>query len=338
MCAMHLSSFYIKMKNLITKCTLCRHKCVIKPGCTGKCGVRQNVQGELFSYNYGQIIAANIDPVEKKPIYHFYPGHKTFSIAAPGCNFICSFCQNWQISQIKLKDNLPSQPETAPQTIINSALKSNCLSVSYTYTEPGIFWEYALDCMTLAHAANLKNLVVSNGYGSQEAWEAARGLVDAANIDLKAMDENFYQKICGGSLAEILETLTLIQQMGIWLEITTLLIPGENDDFKQMEKLTSFIAGLSPDIPWHISAYFPAYKYNVPRTEVSSLLRARDICLQAGLKYIYLGNVGLMGAGNTLCPNCGQIFVERSGYKIKKNSVKNNLCAKCGYGLAGKWL
>jgi pyruvate formate lyase activating enzyme len=303
--------------------------------------VRVNREGRLFSANYGRIVAANPDPVEKKPLYHFLPGSLSYSIAALGCNFSCDFCQNWQISQAG--PHLPAQagrlPRRSPGEIAASASAFACRSVSYTYTEPLVFWEYALECMQLAREAGLANIVVSNGFGSQLAWQASEGLLQGANIDLKAFDPAFYRNHCGGRLEVVLDTLRQLKSQGVWLEITTLIIPGLNDAPGDLEKLASFIADeLSPHTPWHISAYRPAYRQTAPPTGPEALLKAWDLAGQAGLKFVYPGNLPLPRAGDTRCPECRLLLVERDRFTVRRNLLKKDgICPQCGAKTAGVW-
>jgi pyruvate formate lyase activating enzyme len=286
-------------------------------------------------------VAANSDPVEKKPLYHFQPGSSTFSIAAVGCNFRCDFCQNWQISQAS--DSLLAQnsrlPERAPAGIVSQALQSGCRSLAYTYTEPLVYWEYALECMALACQAGLANIAVSNGFGSEIAWRASEGLLQAANIDLKAFEPDFYRQHCGGRLEVVLDSLRQLQSQKVWLEITTLLIPGLNDDPGQLEKLASFISReLSVHTPWHISAYRPAYRQKAPATSAQTLLMASSIGRQAGLEFVYLGNAALPGAGSTACPNCGAVLLERAYFALLGNRLNPaGRCPHCGAEVAGVW-
>ncbi len=322
-------------------CTLCGHQCVIAPGLSGRCRVRLNQDARLQALNYGRLLAANADPIEKKPLFHFKPGGSSFSIAAAGCNFHCDFCQNWSISQTTsalLKENA-RLPLTAPAQVVAKALTIGCASISYTYTEPIVFWDYALDCMALAKDAGLDNIVVSNGFGSPTAWRAAQGLLDAANIDLKAFDNDFYTKICGGRLSVVLDSLRQLKKMGVWLEITTLLIPGLNDDPDQLRRLALFIANeLSPDTPWHVSAYRPAYKRNNPATGYEHLLCASEAGRKAGLHFVYLGNAPGLKGENTVCPACQAVVVERRGFTVINKRLAGDTCTNCQQPVAGVWI
>lgn len=290
--------FYQKMPNKSVKCGLCRHFCLIRPGSKGLCGARENIDGTLFSLNYGKVIAAHIDPIEKKPLYHFLPGSKTFSIASQGCNFTCLHCQNADISQISKSNNFSGVDSIAGQImdsdqIVQLAISHKCPSISYTYTEPTIFYEFAMDCMKKAKMAGLKNIWVSNGYTSLPALENAKEYLDAVNIDLKFWQEKNYLKICGAKLKPVLENLIWYKKSKIWLEITTLIIPGLNDSENDLKGIADFIfKELGSDTPWHISAFFPTYKMTEKEpTSKETLELAQKIGFKAGLKNVYLGNV-----------------------------------------------
>lgn len=283
---------YKKIDPQKVQCCLCSHNCLIKSDSFGRCGVRENIDGALYTHAYGAVIAEHVDPIEKKPLYHFLPGTKTYSIAAAGCNFRCEFCQNWQISQLPLKEAVSNSIPRKPEELVAAALRTGCQSISYTYTEPTIFFEYALETAKLATEKKLANIFVTNGYLSAQAVELIRPYLNAANIDLKAFSDKFYKKICQARLEPVLATIKLMHKLGIWVEITTLLIPGENDEPGELQKLAEFIAGISTDIPWHISAFHPDYKFmDHPYTALSSLENAQQLGHQAGLKHIYLGNI-----------------------------------------------
>ena len=294
---------YKKLKNGKVQCRTCNHCCVIENGQVGKCGVRQNKNGALFSLVYGQPCAINIDPIEKKPLYHFLPGTKTLSIATVGCNFTCHACQNHQISQIgKGLGFTTFNKEIAPEKIVEMALGSKCPSISYTYTEPTVFLEYAFDIMKIAKQTGLKNIWVSNGFFSPQTFELILPHLDAANIDLKSFDDKFYQKYCGGRLAPILKNLKKLKQapstssrQAVWLEVTTLVIPTLNDSPTIFEKIAEFIANdLGPEIPWHISRFSPEISWklkHLPATPLATLETAYEISQKYGLKNVHLGNV-----------------------------------------------
>ncbi|MFH1838227.1 MAG: AmmeMemoRadiSam system radical SAM enzyme [Candidatus Kuenenbacteria bacterium] len=323
---------YKKLKNKIVQCEICNHYCIILPKERGFCGTRENQNGILYSLVYNKVIAENIDPIEKKPFYHFMPGSHSLSIATVGCNFRCLHCQNWQISQAtKFKKQTDILGENlSPKKIVERALKNKCQSIAYTYTEPTIFLEYALDIMKLAKKQGLKNIWISNGYMTKGAIELIAPYLDAINIDLKSFTEKFYNKYCGTKLKPILENLKLFKQKNIWLEITTLIIPTLNDDLKELKKMAEFIfQELGRNVPWHLSKFFPSYKLeNIISTPIETLIKAREIGLNAGLKYVYLGNVSNHAGSDTYCPECKALIIERIGYQIKRFD-KNNNCPKC---------
>jgi pyruvate formate lyase activating enzyme len=292
---MYEALLYEKQENKKVKCNACNHRCVIAGSRRGICGVRENRDGKLYSLVYGKIIAEHIDPIEKKPLYHFMPGSFSLSIATAGCNFRCLHCQNADISQISKEK--PEEVEILgedikPQKIVQDALDNKCPSISYTYTEPTIFVEFALDCMKLAKENDLRNVWVSNGYMSKETLDLIAPYLDATNIDLKAFTEDFYQQVCGAKLKPILENLIEIKKRRIWLEITTLIIPGNNDSEKELKQIAEFIKKkLGSDTPWHVSRFFPYYKMkDISPTPVEKVYRAVEIGKQAGLKYVYPGN------------------------------------------------
>jgi len=276
-------------------CYLCAHNCKIASGQFGFCGVRQNTQGTLNTLIYAEVVAANIDPIEKKPLYHFLPGSVSFSIAAIGCNFRCGFCQNWQISQASRrsqKDKSRQGHELMPEEIVREAKDRRCESISYTYTEPTVFFEYAYDTAKIAKEAGLKNIFVTNGYMSKEALETINPYLDAANIDLKSFREEFYIKNCKARLQPVLDSIKLAKELGIWIEITTLIIPGQNDSESELSDIAGFIAGIGKDIPWHISRFHPDYQFlDQKPTPIETLKKAEDLGKKAGLRYVYLGNV-----------------------------------------------
>ena len=323
---------YNTQEDNITACFLCSHRCRIADGRIGLCGARQNRSGKLYSLVYGKIIASQIDPIEKKPLFHVLPGTRTYSLAAPGCNFQCGFCQNWNISQIKTDKNgsIPGR-ELLPDEAVNQALSTGCRSIAYTYTEPTVFFEYAYDTASKARDKGLKNIFVTNGYQTSETIDLMAGLIDAANVDLKSFSDDFYSSICKARLKPVLDAIEKMHQAGIWLEITTLVIPGQNDSDQELKKIAGFLAGISTDIPWHISRYHPDYQMTEGvSTSMAVLTRAREIGLKAGLKYVYIGNAPGSGFENTVCPRCQQTVIERRGYSINKLSLKSNNCANCG--------
>lgn len=289
---MQEAMFYNKAKGKEAQCYLCAHNCKIALGQFGFCGVRQNIQGVLNTLVYAEVIAANVDPIEKKPLYHFLPGSMSFSIATKGCNFRCGFCQNWQISQVSGQDNAREVYKLMPERIVEEAKKNHCQSISYTYTEPTIFFEYAYDIAKVAKQAGLKNIFVTNGYMSREALETISPYLDAANIDLKSFREKFYVENCKGHLQPVLDSIKLAKKLGVWIEITTLIIPGYNDSVSELSDIAGFIASVGKDIPWHISRFHPDYHFlNQKLTPIETLKKAEDLGKKAGLDHVYLGNV-----------------------------------------------
>lgn len=318
------------------RCKLCNFRCLIGAGDYGHCRVRRNIDGKLYSLNYHQLCAANVDPIEKKPLFHFQPNSKSFSIAALGCNFQCQFCQNWQISQVDI-EQVSGTRETRPEEIVASALADGCKSIAYTYTEPTIFMEICNDCGRLAKAKGLANVFVSNGYMTTEAIDFAAEWLDGINIDLKSFSNDYYKTLCGASLQPVLDTIDYIaNQTNIWLELTTLVVPAQNDSDEELTQIARFIAHLSPDIPWHISRFYPQYKCtDSPPTSEKTLQRAYDIAKNAGLRYVYIGNLPTEKAENTYCPKCDKLLIERLGYTIKANTIKNGSCPDCDTKIAG---
>ncbi|CAO0821971.1 pyruvate formate lyase activating enzyme [Desulfarculales bacterium] len=345
---MHEALFYQKQDQGRVRCLLCAHDCLIKPGERGLCQVRENQQGTFYTLVWGKPIAGSVDPIEKKPLFHFLPGSTSYSIATLGCNFQCGFCQNWNISQYprqKKGGEIPgggAHGELVPaESIVQEALAQKCPSISYTYTEPTIYFEYAHDCMQLAVQQGLKNVFVSNGYQSPQCVEACRGLLHAANIDLKSFRDSFYKSECKARLLPVLDTLKAMRAAGIWLEVTTLVIPGKNDDPGELKELTAFMATeLSPEVPWHVSAYYPQYKYQASGfgiTPVKTLEGALEIGRQAGLHYVYAGNVSGHDSESTACSGCGRRVVERRGYRILGLDLKDGSCPGCGRPISGVW-
>ncbi len=327
---------YEKLEDGRVKCHLCNHYCTISPGKRGICAVRENIDGTLYTLVYGKVIAAHIDPIEKKPLFHFYPGSKSYSIATVGCNFKCDHCQNYEISQYS-KEYYPDIPgiEMTPEQIVKEAKQARCESISYTYTEPTIFFEFAYDCARLARENGIKNVFVSNGYTSPEAVKLIAPYLDANNIDLKG-DENFYRKVSGARLQPVLDTIKLMKELGVWVEVTTLIIPTYNDSENFLRWCAEFIKSIDPAIAWHVTQFYPTYKLlNQPRTPISTLRKAREIGLKAGLKYVYEGNVPGEGGENTYCPECGELLIERFGYTLTKIKMKHSKCFKCGARIEG---
>lgn len=324
------ASFYKKLSGTLIQCDLCNHECKIKDGHFGLCGVRGNSGGILYTYAYGNTVALNIDPIEKKPLYHFLPGSKTFSVACAGCNFKCSFCQNWEISQVRNHtENAFSEDELSAQDLVQEALRNGCQSISYTYTEPTIFFEYAYDAAKIARGQGLRNIFVTNGYISEEPLRQIACYLDAVNIDLKFFKEESYRKLCGASLSAVLRTIRLSKSLKLWVEITTLIIPGVNDSREELGAIADFIAGVDVNIPWHVSRFYPSYQFaHYPVTAEETLRKAQEIGVQSGVKFVYAGNV--YGWGNdTICPYCGKALIKREGFKIKEYNITSNNCNNC---------
>jgi pyruvate formate lyase activating enzyme len=320
------------------RCRLCNFRCLIAEGKLGHCYVRKNVGGKLYSLNYHKVCAANPDPIEKKPLYHFQPGSRSFSIATVGCNFRCEFCQNWQISQAALETGQIEGEEITPEQIVAAAVRSGCQSIAYTYTEPTIFMELCNDCARLAKEKGLANVFVSNGYLTREAIDFAADWLDGINVDLKAFRDDYYKKLCSARLQPVLDSIVYIaRETKIWIEVTTLLLPGENDSEEELKQLADFlVTRAGPDVPWHISRFYPQYRYtDAQPTPLESLLRAERIGKAAGLHYVYLGNIPSTKAENTYCYHCGRLLIERRGYTIIANHIKDSKCPQCGTPIAG---
>ena len=331
---------YDPLEDNQVKCHLCNHRCLIKDGRRGLCGVRENQAGELQTLVYGKLIAQHVDPIEKKPLFHFLPGTLSYSVATVGCNLRCRFCQNADIAQMPTdhKGLIMGDTVTTEEVVV-AAANSGCRSISYTYTEPTVFFEFAYDTAQRAHARGIRNVFVTNGYMTAEALEMINPYLDAANVDLKAFTDKYYKELCGARLGHVQQTLRKMKALGIFVEVTTLIVPGLNDDSAELKQLAEFIADdLGSDTPWHISRFHPTYKLtDRPATPVKTLMRARDIGLQAGLHYVYTGNVPGHAAENTFCPGCGEIIMERQGFQIGALRISDGKCAMCGAEIAGVW-
>lgn len=342
------------------QCTACSWYCKIPKGQTGICGVRQNEDGNLYLLVYGKAIASNLDNIEKKPLYHFLPGTKIFSIGTVGCNFRCKFCQNWDISQVpalirkefqekkqqmvQLGEITQRGQDLPPEKIVQYCVENDIPSIAYTYNEPAIFFEYAYDTAKMAHKEGIRNVFVSNGFESEEALKKIRPYLDAINIDLKSFNKEFYRDICGGKLEPVLENIKRVYKMGIWLEVTTLLIPGKNDSKKELTDIAEFIKSISPEIPWHVTAFYPQYLMkNLSPTPPGTLEKAYDIGKKAGLKFVYTGNIPGLKGDNTLCPKCGEMLISRHSLSCNEcninviNDSGKGSCPACGELIPGVW-
>ncbi len=327
---------YEKLENDRVRCFLCAHRCTINPGHRGVCGVRENKEGVLYSLVFGSLIAGNIDPIEKKPFFHVYPASASYSIATVGCNFRCEFCQNFDISQVpSLTIQMPGV-DTPPAEVTKKAKNSGCRTIAYTYTEPTVYFETALETAKEASRAGLENLFVTNGYMTKEAIDLLAPYLAAANVDLKSFRDEFYRKRCKARLQPVLQSLETMKEKGIWLEITTLLIPGLNDSDGELKEIAAFIRKLGAETPWHISRFYPQFRMlDRPGTPVSSLHRACEIGKEAGLYYVYSGNIPGDEGENTYCAGCSALLIHRYGYKIIENKLTGGACPSCGRRLDG---
>ena len=330
---------YTQAEERAVACALCHHRCRIRPGKRGRCGVRENQDGVLVSLVYGRLVAENADPVEKKPLFHFLPASRSYSISTVGCNFFCQHCQNYQISQYpRMNSGEIIGSRRSPEQVVAAAEQSGCQSISYTYVEPTIFYEFAYDCMELARARGLANLFVSNGFMTPECSRELAPLLDGINIDIKAFSEEFYRTVCKASLQPVLDTVRLLRELGVWVEVTTLLIPGLNDSAEELEAIAAFIYSVDPAIPWHVTGFHPTYKMlDRKPTSLFSLRMARQIGFEKGLRFVYQGNVRFGDGENTFCPTCKTELISRTGFLVHTNLLKEVSCPKCQEGLEGVW-
>jgi len=360
MSELHEARFYEALSRERVLCTLCPHDCRIAEGGRGACGVRYNHAGKLYTLVYDKLVAREVNPIEKKPLFHFYPGSFAYSISTVGCNLRCNFCQNWQISQwpkshlpkhlerseekepdmicpqlAALERQMPGEPVT-PDTIVHAALASGCASVSYTFTEPTIFYELAYDTAVLARERGLLNNFVSNGFISEAPLRALAEVLDGVNVDLKFFKEESYRRISRARLQPVLDAIRLYHDLGVWVEVTTLVIPGLNDSEPELTQIAEFICSVGAEIPWHVTRFYPAYRLlDRPSTELATLRRAREIGLGAGLRYVYEGNVPGEGGENTWCYRCQALLIERYGFAVTQNRIRNNACPACGAPIDG---
>jgi pyruvate formate lyase activating enzyme len=322
------------------RCGVCAHRCLVRPGRHGICGVRENREGVLVSTAYGAAVAIALDPIEKKPLFHVAPGTTAYSLATAGCPFHCVFCQNWEIAQgPRLGGRLPAVP-LPPATAVAEAIERGARSIAYTYVEPTVFLEYALAIAGPAHAAGLLNLFITDGYATPEAIDLLAPVLDAANVDLKAFDDDFYRRRCGARLAHVLDALEAYRRAGVWLEVTTLVIPGQNDDPAELRALTAWLVEhLGPETPWHVSRFFPAFRMlDTPPTPLASLRMAAEIGREAGLAHVYVGNAPELAMEDTRCAGCGTLLIIRRGYRVVRRLAGDGTCPSCGRPLAGRAL
>jgi pyruvate formate lyase activating enzyme len=323
--------------NGVVDCVLCEFRCRIAEGKRGRCCVRENRGGKLYSLVYEKAISASVDPIEKKPFFHFLPGSTAFSIATVGCNFRCLHCQNYSISQLPQDHDGRIEGDRLPcKTVVDLAHSHDCASISYTYTEPTVFLEYAYDTARIAHENGIKNNFVTNGYMTVKALETIRPYLDAANVDLKGFDEKRHRRRTGASVEPVKRNIRLMKEMGIWVEVTTLIIPTENDSDKELWAIAEYIRSIDSGIPWHVSAFYPTYKMtNLPRTPVSTIRKAYELGKEAGLRYIYGGNVPGDESESTRCYRCGTMLIRRFGFQVIENRVRDSQCPECGAMIDG---
>jgi pyruvate formate lyase activating enzyme len=334
---MREAMLYQKLADGKVQCNLCAHRCTIADGNVGVCHVRENIGGVLYTRVYGRTIAQHVDPIEKKPLLHFHPGSTAYSVATPGCNFRCRWCQNADISQSPREQHFLLGEEASPEQIMSAAQQAGCRSIAYTYTEPTIFFEYTYDTARLAQEAGLANVYVTNGYMTAEMLEMMHPYLDAANVDLKGFRDEVYRRYAGARLQPVLDSLKKMKQLGIWVEVTTLIIPGINDDPQELQDAARFVADeLGPETPWHLSRFTPAYQMaDVSPTPIATLLQARGFGQEAGLRYVYVGNVP--GEANTVCHACGHLLVRRLRYQVvDSNIMPGGRCPQCGTLVAGR--
>lgn len=311
-------------------CKVCQHRCIVSPGRRGFCGTRENIDKDFYSIIYAAASSVAVDPIEKKPLFHFYPGSTILSLGTVGCNFRCKYCQNWNISQ-KTLEEINTQ-EILPEKAIQLTMENRCKSIAWTYNEPTIWLEYTYDCARIAHKENIKTVYVTNGYMTPETLELIGPHLDAANVDLKSMSNEFYKELCGARLEPVLENIIWMYENNIHLEVTNLLIPGYNDSEEDIQALVKFMAEeVGVEVPLHFTRFFPHYQLNqVPPTDLKVMDMAYDLAKKAGLRYVYLGNVSDSTKQSTYCYDCGEPIIMRDGYQIKMNLEKNKKCSSCG--------
>ncbi len=339
---MHKEAYLVKELSAgAVQCQACEHFCALKPGESGKCGVRRNIDGTLYLLVYGDAVAVHVDPIEKKPLFHFMPRAEALSIGTYGCNFHCPFCQNWQMSQMRDLDERggSGRRRHMPEALVDACVRDNIPVIAYTYNEPTVFFEYTYDTAKLAHQQGIKNVYVSNGYMSQAALDMIEPYLDGINVDLKAFTEDFYREQCQARLEPVKRNIAhMARETDIWVEVTTLLVPGLNDSEAELRAMASWMAEVDPDMPWHISAFHPDYEMlDRPPTPGPALLGAYDIGKAAGLHHVYVGNVMDTDRGSTYCPQCGERLIERRWYSVRELWSDPGACPRCDESLAGVW-
>jgi pyruvate formate lyase activating enzyme len=361
MTELHEARFYETLPGKQVLCTLCPHDCRIADGGRGACGVRYNKHGVLYTLVYDKVVSRLVEPVEKKPLYHFYPASTAYSIGTVGCNLRCAFCQNWQISQwpkehlpkrigpngkletqepicprlAELEDAIPGEHVT-PQGIVNAALSAGATAIAYTYTEPTIFYELAYDTAVLARKQGLKNIFVTSGYISEAPLRELVTVLDAVNVDIKFFKEESYRHTSRVRMQPILDAIRLYHELEVWLEVTTLVIPGINDSDAELKAIADFVYSVGREVPWHVSQFFPAYKmHDVPVTPLETLRRAGEIGRAAGLRYVYEGNVPGEPGEDTQCWQCGALLIDRYGFHVRANRIRAGCCPDCGAAIDG---
>jgi len=326
----------MRMSNRV-QCVLCPHMCLLDPGQRGRCRVRLNADGELVSLVYGRPVAVHVDPVEKKPLFHFLPGADVFSIATAGCNLRCDFCQNWEISQAAPEDVSPY--DLSPEEVVASAKEYGCQAIAYTYTEPVVYYEYARDCARLAREEGIANILVTAGYINPGPLSELSDYIDAANVDLKSMSDEYYREVCGGTLEPVLDTITALKDSGTWVEITNLVVPTLNDDAEGIDAVSRWVLdNVGPDTPLHFSRFFPMYRLaDLAPTPVETLEQARQRSVDMGLHFVYVGNAVTPEGMVTRCPLCGHVLIRRQGYQVELTGISNGVCENCSAPVAGVW-
>jgi pyruvate formate lyase activating enzyme len=330
---------YAKLDNQRVRCDLCAHRCTIAPGRKGVCQVRENRDGTLYSLVYGLPLSQAVDPIEKKPLFHFYPGSTAFSIATAGCNFQCEFCQNADISQMPRDRGEILGREATAEKVVQAAQRYGSRSIAYTYTEPTIFFEYSYDIARLAHQVGIASVYVTNGYMSREMLDMFQGVsddhepwLDAANVDLKAFRDETYKRVCGARLQPVLDSLKAMKELDVWVEVTTLVVPGMNDTEAELRDIAHFLAvELGVETPWHISRFHPDYRmHDRGPTPATTLQRGYELGREAGLRYVYVGNLPGANLEDTICPGCGQTVIGRWGFQVAQRRIRDDKCTQCG--------